>query len=183
MYLYRTSVSVRRQSILHKRPTSAPPSVPLTVPVQVRIVSVEIRDAANNKLVTSIEILSPANKREPGLSHFQAKRDELRVSDVHVLEIDLLQRGTRPWPVESLPPSPYLAALMRASHLHAEVWPIGLRERLPILPVPLRSPDPDVPLDVQSALVTVYDEARYALDHQLCRRHPSRLCQTAMSPG
>ena len=145
----------------------APLSIPLTVPVQGRIVSVEIRDAANNKLVTSIEILSPANKREPGLSHYQAKRDKLRVSDVHVLEIDLLRRGTRPWPVESLPPSPYLAALMRVGHLHAEVWPMGLRERLPILPVPLRPPDPDVPLDVQAALDTVYDEARYALDHQL----------------
>ena len=52
---------------------------------------------------------------------------------------------------------------MRAGHLHAEVWAIGLRERLPILPVPLRVPDPDVPLDMQAALDTVYDEARYAL--------------------
>jgi len=141
----------------------APVSIPLTVPIQVRIVTVEIHDAANNKLVTSIEILSPVNKREPGLSHFLDRRDELRMSAVHVLEIDLLRRGVRPWPPDSLPQSPYMAALMRAGHLHAEVWPIGLRERLPILPVPLRSPDPDVPLDTQAALGTVYDEARYSL--------------------
>jgi len=141
----------------------APVSIPLTVPVQVRLVSVEVRDAANNRLVTSIEILSPANKREPGLSNLQAKRDQLRMSDVHVLEIDLIRRGMRTWPTDSIPPSPYLATLVRAGHAHAEIWPIGLRERLPILPVPLRSPDPDVPLDVQTALDTIYDEARYAL--------------------
>jgi len=29
--------------------------------------------------------------------------------------------------------------------------------------VPLRSPDPDVPLDLQTALNTIYDEARYDL--------------------
>ena len=141
----------------------APVSIPLSVPVQARIVSVEVRDAANNRLVTSIEIVSPANKREPGLTHLQAKRDELRMSNVHVLEIDLIRRGMRAWPTETVPRSPYLAALVRAGHIHAEIWPIGLRERLPILPVPLRSPDPDVPLDVQAALDTVYDEARYAL--------------------
>jgi uncharacterized protein DUF4058 len=71
--------------------------------------------------------------------------------------------GKRPWPEENLPDSPYLAALIRARHIQAEVWPIGLRERLPILPVPLRQSDPDVPLDVQAALNTLYDEARYAL--------------------
>jgi hypothetical protein len=152
-----------RESPLAAAIAPAPVTVPLTVPVQVRAVSVEVRDAANNKLVTSIEILSPANKREPGLSQYQAKRDELRMSAVHLLEIDLIRRGMRAWSTESVPPSPYLATLVRAGHIHAEIWPIGLRERLPILPVPLRFPDPDVPLDVQAALDTVYDEARYAL--------------------
>jgi hypothetical protein len=141
----------------------APLSIPLTLPVQVRLVSVEIRDVANNKLVTSIEILSPSNKREPGLSAYLAKRDELRLANVHLLEIDLLRRGTRPWPAESLPETPYVAALIRAGHIHADVWPLGLRDRLPTLPVPLRPPDPDVPLDLQAALDTVYDEADYAL--------------------
>jgi hypothetical protein len=145
--------------------STAPLSVPLTIPMQVRVVGVEIRDVANNTLVASIEILSPANKREPGFSAYQAKRDELRMAGVHVLEIDLLRRGTRPWPgsADSLPKTPYVAVLMRAGSIHADVWPIGLRERLPILPTPLRSPDPEVPLDVQMALASVYKEARYSL--------------------
>lgn len=53
--------------------------------------------------------------------------------------------------------------LICVRHIQAEVWPIGLRERLPTLPIPLRQPDPDVPLDVQAALGAIYDEADYPL--------------------
>jgi hypothetical protein len=141
----------------------APLSVPLTIATHVRQVSVEVRDVANNHLVTSIEILSPSNKREPGMTAYLAKRDELRIANVHLLEVDLLRRGARPWPVESLPETSYMAALIRARHIQAEVWPISLREPLPVLPVPLREPDPDVPLDLQTALDTIYLEADYAL--------------------
>jgi hypothetical protein len=91
------------------------------------------------------------------------KRDELRLAEVHLLEIDLLRRGKRTWPPESLPDSAYLATLIRARHIQAEVWPIGLRERLPVLPVPLRQPDADVPLDLKRALDTIYDESDYPL--------------------
>jgi len=141
----------------------APLFIPLAIATQVRQVSVEVRDVASNQLVTSIEILSPSNKREPGLNAYLTKRDELRIANIHLLEIDLLRRGTRPWPAEQLPQSPYMAALIRARHIQAEVWPVGLRERLPVLPIPLRDPDPDVPLDLQAALDTIYDEADYSL--------------------
>jgi hypothetical protein len=141
----------------------APLSIPLAIMTQVRQSSVQIRDVASNRLVTSIEIISPSNKREPGASAYLAKRDELQIAEVHLLEIDLLRRGTRPWPQASLPTTAYLATLIRARHIQAEVWPIGLPERLPILPVPLRQPDPDVPLDVQAALGAIYDEADYPL--------------------
>jgi hypothetical protein len=41
------------------------------------------------------------------------------------------------------------------------VWPIQLREALPILPVPLVNPDPDVPLDLGTLVTAVYDRGRY----------------------
>src|SRR5262245_38060742 len=66
-------------------PTSL--SVPL-LDVEVRLATVEIRDTAHNRLVTSIEILSPVNKREPGLSKYREKRRQLHAADVHILEID-----------------------------------------------------------------------------------------------
>jgi hypothetical protein len=143
--------------------TPAPLTLPLALPLQVRLVSVQVRDVVGNQLVTSIEIVSPTNKRQPGLTAYQQKRDELMMSAVHLLEIDLIRRGTRPARTDDLPDSPYLTMLVRARHTRAEVWPIGLRDRLPVLPVPLRHPDPDVPLDVQTALNIIYDEADYAL--------------------
>lgn len=33
-----------------------------------------------------------------------------------------------------------------------EVWALSLRQPLPVIPVPLLPPDPDVPLDLQAAV-------------------------------
>jgi hypothetical protein len=50
----------------------------------------------------------------------------------------------------------------RAEHRpRAGFWPVGLRERLPIVPIPVRASDPDARLDLQDALHRVYDAARY----------------------
>ena len=122
-----------------------------------------IRDAANDELITAIEIISPVNKREPGLKIYQAKRRRLYDNGVHLLEIDLLRRGTRVIADYRLDESPYVITLTRMLAGEIEVWPVGLRERLPVVPVPLAEPDPDVPLDLQFALSTIYNEAAYDL--------------------
>ena len=44
-----------------------------------------------------------------------------------------------------------------------EAWPIQLPMRLSVIPVPLLADDPDVTLDVQLALDTVYDVFNYDL--------------------
>jgi hypothetical protein len=44
----------------------------------------------------------------------------------------------------------------------ASLWPTQLRDRLPLIPVPLRAPDPDVRLDLQEVLHRIYDAAGYA---------------------
>lgn len=46
-------------------------TIPVLEAVEVRIATVEIRDAAHNRLVTCIEILAPVNKREPGLAMYR----------------------------------------------------------------------------------------------------------------
>lgn len=45
----------------------------------------------------------------------------------------------------------------------ADVWVLGLRDSLPVLPVPLRTPDKDVALDLGLALRTIYERAAYDL--------------------
>lgn len=136
----------------------------LTIPIpQVRLTTVTIRDVAQNLLITSIEILSPVNKREPNLSHYRQKRERLRTAQVHLLEIDLLRRGARAWRHPRLPDVPYLVLLTRTQTSAVEAWPLKLQDTLPTLPVPLRSPDPEAVLDLSAALRAIYDEALYHL--------------------
>jgi hypothetical protein len=157
----------------HNLPTQSQPtsphgtpavlSIPVVLPVEVQISNVEIRDAAQNQLITSIEIVSPVNKRDPGLTQYRQKRQRLYQAGVHLIEIDLLRRGTRPVAHPRLPAAPYLVALTRAHAGKTDVWPLTLLQPLPTIPVPLRAPDDDVLLDLGAAFGTVYDEAAYDL--------------------
>ena len=143
--------------------TPATLTIPIVQPAEVRLTSVEVRDAASNELVTSIEILSPVNKRDPGLAQYRGKRQRLIAAGVHLLELDLLRRGARPLAHPRLAAAQYVIALTRAHAGRTEVWPLTIREPLPIVPVPLRAPDADVALDLGAALAAVYDEAAYDL--------------------
>jgi hypothetical protein len=145
--------------------TITPPGLasPVVQPVAVRLTNVEIRDAVQNRLITSIEILSPVNKREPGLTTYRQKRQRLYQAAVHLLELDLLRRGTRPFAQPRLPTVPYCIALTRAQAKQMELWPLELATPLPVVPVPLKPEDEDIPLDLQHALTQIYDEAAYDL--------------------
>jgi hypothetical protein len=143
--------------------TPAPLTLPIFQPIAVRIVSVEIRDTAQNVLVTCIEILSPVNKREPGLTAYRQKRQRLYQAGVHLIELDFLRRGTRPFAHPRLPEVYYAIALTRAGSGVMDVWPLRLQDSLPTIPVPLRSPDPDVPLELPQVMADIYDEAAYDL--------------------
>jgi hypothetical protein len=140
---------------------------PLILPrinFEVRIVSVEIRDVAKNQLVTSIEILSPINKREPGLTDYRHKQERLEQAGVNLLDSDLLRRGTRPLAYyPHLPETTYLITLTRPQADSLTVWPVALSDPLPVVSVPLREPDPDIPLALGPALQAIYDEAAYDL--------------------
>jgi hypothetical protein len=143
--------------------TPATVSIPAVQTVEVRIPLVEIRDRDNNRLITAIEILSPVNKRRPGLEPHREKRRRLHESGVHLLEIDLLRRGERPFTHPYLPHSHYLATLVRSESGTTDVWAFGIRDSLPVLPVPLKKPDKDAFLDLGKALREIYDRGLYHL--------------------
>jgi len=42
-----------------------------------------------------------------------------------------------------------------------EVWPIQLADQLPVLPVPLREPASDVPLDLPEVIAAVYERTAF----------------------
>lgn len=138
-----------------------PIELPSLLPEQVPILSLEIRDVADRRLVTIIEILSPVNKYGEGVRDYAERRTEILQTATHLLEIDLLRRGTRIRLGGEPPPAPYYVYLSRVQRRpwtqacaepSRSIWPLGLREPLPTVPVPLLPPDPEVPLDLQAAV-------------------------------
>ena len=140
--------------------TPATLTIPKTVTVTVRIPQLEIRDVEKNKLITVIEILSPVNKRNPGLIPYQKKRQQLYQAGIHLLEIDLLRRGARPLSHQLITPSDYRVGLMRGDGETA-IWSFNVTDLLPVIPVPLLPVDEDIPLDLREALTLIYQRSYY----------------------
>jgi len=141
------------------------PAIELITPLpeKVSILTVEVRDVAERRLVTVIEILSPVNKQGPGFQEYVEKRTALLQTSTHLLEIDLLRIGERiPLIGGELPAAPYYVFLSRFTrHPRTEVWPIQLDEPLPTVPVPLLPPDPDIPLALQPAIEACFELVGY----------------------
>jgi hypothetical protein len=137
---------------------------------------VEIRDSSRgHKLITLIEILSPSNKRAgPDREAYESKQRQVLESDASLIELDLLRGGRRILPAPDLearvrsldPPPAYLVlvnrAWRRARGLAAyQGFPVGLREWLPCIPVPLKQDEDEVLLDVQIVFNRAYDTGPY----------------------
>ncbi len=118
--------------------------------------SLVIRDPRDRHLVTVIELLSPTNKvlNSFGRESFLKKRREIKSSDTHWLEIDLLRGGARTANLPRVPESDYQVYLSRAGHPRTGfAWPIRLEDRLPVITIPL-----------QEVLATVIERGSYDLD-------------------
>jgi hypothetical protein len=130
---------------------------------------VEIIDPSNgNRVVTIIEFLSPSNK-SPGLNRDQYlhKQQEVCNSATNLVEIDLNRFGTHvlAFPLQFIKPpghTPYMASVRRATRRgQAEVYRMYLWDRLPVMKIPLRPNDADVPLDLQALVDQCYRNGAY----------------------
>jgi hypothetical protein len=126
---------------------------------------------APGRVVTTVEVLSPANKRPgAGREEYLRKQAATLDSDTHLLEIDLLRDGEYAVaaPASGIlrehGPWHYAVSLHRAGQGDLfEAWARTVRQRLPReLRVPLDDGRPDVLLDLQAALDRAYDEGRFA---------------------
>jgi hypothetical protein len=127
---------------------------------------VEILDGeSDNRLVTSIEILSPSNKRpnSAGRDQYLRKRNGLlRGGKAHLVEIDLLRGGQRMPMADPWPSSPYTILIARAAQTPVcKVRRAYLRRRIATIPVPLMPPDPDISLDLQPMIEAIYARSKY----------------------
>lgn len=129
------------------------PAVELANAIEVPQLSIEIRDVAQRRLVTAIELLSPANKQGDGAHEYRERRNDLLHTATHLIEIDLLRRGDRILLDGEPPPAAYYVYLSRTQRRpFTQVWPVALQRRLPTIPVPLLPNDPDTYLDIQAAV-------------------------------
>jgi hypothetical protein len=140
-----------------------PVTIPMTEFEEHRDVWIEIVHLPDRNLVTTIEVLSPTNKTGNDAVEYQHKRIELYARRVNLVEIDLLLGGKRVPLAKPLPPGDYYALVTRETRRPlVEVYTWALADRLPEIPVPLKSPDPDVRLDLQDALNSVYERGHFA---------------------
>jgi hypothetical protein len=122
----------------------------------------EIRDRRDRRVITVIALLSPTNKtRGPDRDAYLSKRNGILASRTHLVEIDLRRGGERP-ALPRLPTCDYYVFISQyESRPRGGFWPISLRERLPVIRIPLSPPDQPVALDLQDLLHQAYDAADY----------------------
>ena len=127
-----------------------------------RHASLEIQDRRDRRVITVIELLSPSNKRpKEDRDNYLANRRHVLRSQTNLVEIDLRRGGLRPEPPELPVCDYYVLVSPYVYRPRAGFWPIGLRDPLPVIPIPLEPPDPLIHLDLKAVLDRAYDSADY----------------------
>ena len=134
------------------------------------LVEIYVGRGSDRRLVTAIELLSPANKKpgEKGRDLYLRKQTELLDSKTHLVEIDLLRGGehTTAVPAErlrrSVPRFTYHVCSHRYDHFEDFlIYPIQLAEPLPTINIPLMPGDGEVPVNLQQVFARTYDAGPY----------------------
>ena len=163
----------------------APPSAvatlePVTLPLlpldEEKEAYIEILHRPDRTLVAALELLSPANKEQPGRRIYLTKRNALFRQEVHVVELDLLIGGQRRPMGASLPTGHYYAFVARAERRpDCQVYAWTLPQPLPTLPIPLRAPAADILVNLQTVFATTYERGRYRPEVDYQARVPVRV--------
>jgi hypothetical protein len=135
------------------------------------------------RLVTSIEILSLANKTAgaQGRDLYLRKQKEILGSQVHLVEIDLLRGGEHVTAVpyerlrQKAAPLDYHVCIHHFDNLEDYiVYPISLEERLPEIDIPLLPGDGAVAIDLQQVFGRCYETGPYRrrLDYRALTPEP-----------
>lgn len=118
--------------------------------------------------VTVIAVLSPANKLGvDGRAAYLRRQREYLEAGMNLVEIDLVRDGdfvfaVPEWRIPSTLRTPYVVCMCRAAARgRVALYPIGLRDALPSIQIPLRPSDHDVVLELQPIVDACYRDGRY----------------------
>ncbi len=167
------------RTIAASGPTSAvaqPIQVMVPLSEEVQQPYLQVRDAATQEVITTVEVLSPANKRGEGRRKYELKRQQILESLTHLVEIDLLRDG-EPLPLANQAnqlqamQSHYRILVRRAqTRPTADLYPFDLNDPIPRFPLPLRLEDPEVIVDLRTIISDLYEQLGY--DYFIDYRNP-----------
>ena len=138
---------------------------------------IEIRQRSDNRLITLLEVVSPANKANlTGRKAYLDKRREARSAGANLVEIDLVLQGQSTWDYsrDTLPPSDYTVTLNRSNLPDRyEICPTTLQKKLPRFKLPF--PDNDVLIDLQTVFTRCFDQGGFAAKIDYKRNPPTKI--------
>jgi hypothetical protein len=127
---------------------------------------IEIRQRTDGKLVTLVDVVSPANKTSnSGRSAYLDKRRESKSAGANLVEIDLVLQGppTLEYSRDGLPDWDYAVTVTRSTQPERyEIYTATLQKRLPRFRLPLAADDRDTVLDLHTAFTRCYDQGGFA---------------------
>jgi hypothetical protein len=147
---------------------------------------IEIRQRGDGRLVTFVDVVSPANKMTlEGRQAYLEKRREGRSASANLVEIDLVLQGQPmlDYSREGLPDWDYAVTVTRSVQPERyEIYTATLQKpRLPRFRLPLAADDRDTVLDLYAAFCRAFDQGNFAarIDYQ---RDPPTALRDADKP-
>ncbi|OWK39353.1 hypothetical protein FRUB_05916 [Fimbriiglobus ruber] len=126
---------------------------------------IEISSRTDGRLVTLVDVVSPANKTTPaGRAAYLATRARAVAQRAGVVEIDLVTQGkpTLDFSRDGLPEYDHAITVTRgATPDRYEIYTATIQKRLPKFKLPLAADDRDTVFDLQVALVRGYEQGNF----------------------
>jgi hypothetical protein len=127
---------------------------------------IEIRQRSDGRLVTLLDVVSPANKLAPcGRQAYLDKRQDGKNAGANLVEIDLVLQGlpTLEYSRDGLPDWDYAVTVTRSRQPERyEIYTATLQKRLPRFRLPLAADDRDTVLDLHTAFTRCYEQGDFA---------------------
>ena len=146
-------------------PPATPVEVTIPMPEEVQERYLEIREVTTGMVITTIELLSPKNKRRgDGQSAYLKKRQQVLAGLSHLVEIDLLREGT-PMPILNCDwVTDYRILISRGDQRpQASLYAFNVRDPIPAFQIPLQAGDKEPTIQLKEILEGVYERAGYDL--------------------
>jgi hypothetical protein len=142
---------------------------------------VEIRQRSTDRLISALDIVSPANRTTTkGRQEYKKKREEIRKQGANLIEIELVLQGQSCLDIsaEGLPEYDYAVSVCRARQQDRyEIYTTTVQKRLPRIRLPLAADDRDLIVDLQAVFTRCYD--RFFTNKIDYRKDPPMLLKEA----